>query len=69
MKIKDAIENARKLLEKTNDYSLVVYILRDFPEIEAIGLDDLAWAYSKNYCTKSEAESFINTLEKRLENK
>jgi hypothetical protein len=72
MTIQDAIENAKKLLNKENfyDWSLVIYILRDYPEVAKLDLLDLAWAYSKDpSTTKHEAENFIKTLEKRLEEK
>jgi hypothetical protein len=71
MEITLMIENAKKILSMDkvfNSGNLAVYMLRDCPEVTQVGLDDLAWAYSKDPSTTAkEAESFIQTLEKRLE--
>lgn len=46
-----------------NDATLAVYMVRDLPEVKEAGLDDLAWALTKNYCTKNDALGFFDLLE------
>jgi hypothetical protein len=62
-----AIRNAREYIPNHHDYFIAVYMLRDYPEVEEVGLKDLAWAHTKQQdATKSEAIWFVDEVEKRI---
>ena len=57
-----AIASARRQLE--HDPSLAAYILRDVPEVKALGLDDLAWQMARDpYVNKYDVRYLIVRLE------
>lgn len=59
--VKTAIANARKHTER--DPGLAVYMVRDFPEVEAADLHDLAWAFASGNVVSNEAVWFLDMLE------
>ena len=49
------------------DWSLVAYMVRDWPIVKEYELDDLAWAMTKeNYVTKNDVEYLFECLEDNL---
>lgn len=61
---KNRLAKIYEIAEKhlTTDPALSAYVLRDLPEIEELGLDDLAFEMSRYYCTKAEAEELLNKV-------
>jgi len=59
------VEVARKHIQ--SDPELAIYMLRDFPEITEMGLDDLAWSATSHrsggYCSKNDALGFFELVD------
>ena len=49
-----------------DDPDLAVYMMRDYAETKAAGLDDLAWALARAGTSVGDAEYFFKQLEARL---
>lgn len=67
----DLTENIALMKKYFNEHDchMVVFIARDLPEIEELGLKDLVWAYHKEGCSRNEAKDLIDQLEKYQANK
>ena len=62
--LKGIIALARSNLK--SDPGLAVFIVRDLPEVEEAGLDDLAWTICRHGCSQDDATDFLDRLEKSI---
>ncbi len=71
-RVKKAIELAHQDLDRFENQAqdsairAAIWSVRDMPEVEAVGLRNLAWSMYKDGCTAGEARWFLDTLEARL---
>ena len=64
MDIREAIREARRHVDE--DPHLANFILRDYSEVKAARLDDLAWSMHRNPPHKNDVLYLIELLEKWL---
>ena len=65
MNFHDALKYVHEKLNEPGyyDWSLCAFMLRDYQEVKDRGLDDLAWALSKDNCSKNDLVGLLELLE------
>jgi hypothetical protein len=60
----EAIAHAKKIAEKSQDWNLAWYVLRDLDAVKLAGLSDLAWAgHRDGNIHKNDLDGFIKDIE------
>lgn len=65
--LENRLSEIKHILARSGDASLVGYVMRDWPEVHVVKLDELAWAISKqdSYACRNDAVGLIELFEER----